>query len=353
MAAIDTSTGKVNTMKEVKDTLYQISERLKYYFKNLSLEDNFDAAMFLSLQQTMENVSALQITEKGLQSDYIDLENNTSSRIALLDDDISLKVDKGDVTNQLNLEPDALTISGSRLVINGDNIKLDESNNLTIKGDITATSGKIAGWSLSKYNSTPCLDGGSGGMIKCNTYNCLKDIYLNKLAISGNPGSTNLSYCQVDVGGATIQMDDNTSWNDDFTLGYTYVDQDVRAGIIVGDSAAYTTIFKAEAGVQTKYGGFITSDERKKEEIADISDTDADNMLKNTSPVSFKWKDDCSPDAGFIAQDISEIEQELSYDYQLVKEEQSGYLNLNYTSVMILLLKKLNEQTRRINELTA
>lgn len=340
-------------MKEVKDTLYQISERLRYYFKNLSLEDNFDASMFLSLQQTAENASAFEITEQGLQSDYIAVEENVSSRIALLKEGISLAVDRGDVTNQLNLEPDALTISGSRLVIEGENLSLDESNNLTVKGDITATSGKIAGWSLSKYNENPCLEGGSAAMIKCKTYNCLKDIYLNKLMVSGNPGSTDLSYCRVDVAGATIQMNDNTVWNNKFTLGWTYVDQDIRAGLIIGDSAARTPTFKAQSGVYTKLGGNYTSDARKKEEITDISDADADNMLKEILPVSFKWKDDNRPDAGFIAQDISEIEKELSYDYQLVKEDRSGYLNLNYTSVMVLLLKKLNEQTRRIDELTA
>lgn len=353
MAAIDTPTGKVNTLKEVKDTLYQISERLRYYFKNLSLEDNFDVSMYLSLQQTTENVSALQITAKGLQSDYIDIEENVSSKIALLEDGITLAVNKGDVTNQLNLEPDALTISGSRLIITGDNLSIDEDNNLTVKGNITATSGNIAGWSLSQYDDKPCLDGGSNGLIKCNTYNCLKDIYLNKLSISGNPGSTDLSYCQIDVAGAIINMDSNTTWNDKFTLGWTYVDQDVRAGLLVGDTRAYTKTFHAEAGVYTKKGGSYTSDERKKEDIESIPDEDADSMLSAINPVTFKWKSDNKPDAGFIAQEISDIEDKLTLDYGLVNEDIKGYLTLNYTGVMILLLKKLNEQTGRINELTA
>ena len=353
MAAIDTSTGKVNTLKEVKDTLYQISERLRYYFKNLSLEDNFDASMYLSLQQTAENVSALEITEDGLQSDYIALEEDATSRIALIDSGITLAVNKGDVTNQLNLEPEALTISGSRLIITGENISLDEDNNLTVKGDITATSGSIAGWSLSQYNSAPCLDGGTNGLIKCNTYTSLKDIYLKKLSISGNPGSTNLSYCQVNVGGAIINMDSNTTWNNKFTLGSVYVDQDIRAGLLVGDSRAYTKTFHAEAGVYTKKGGSYTSDERKKEDIESIPAEDADKVLKEINPVTFTWKSDSKPDAGFIAQEISGIEEELTLDYGLINEDTKGYLTLNYTGVMTLLLKKLNEQTGRINELTA
>ena len=353
MAAIDTSTGKVNTAKEVKDTLYQISERLKYYFKNLSLEDNFDASMYLSLQQNSEKVSALEITEQGLQSDYIDLEQSVSSQIAMLEKGITLAVNKGDVTNQLNLEPEALTISGSRLIITGENLSLDANNNLTVKGDITATSGKIAGWSLSQYDNKPCLAGGTNAMIKCNTYNCLKDIYLNKLMVSGNPGSTNLSYCQLDVAGATIQMDNNTSWNKIFTLGWVYVDQDIRTGLLVGDTRAYTKTFHAEAGVYTKKGGSFTSDERKKEDIESIPDADADVALKEIVPVTFRWTSDERPDAGFIAQDIADIEDKLQLDYGLVNEDTKGYLTLNYTGVMILLLKKLNEQTGRIDELTA
>lgn len=350
MAAIESSTANANDLKEVKDTLYSISERLKYYFKNLSLEDNFDATIYLSLQQNNTKVSALQIVSAGLMSDYVDLENETNSRMSLLEKGIDFAVSKGDLTNQINLEPDTLTISGNRLVITGDNLSLDENNNLTVEGNITATSGKIAGWSLSTYDNKPCIDGGTNGQISCNTYNCLSDIYLKYLQVSGNPGSTNLSYCDLDVAGATILMNDGTTWNNTFTLGDVHVDQDIRAGILTGASDAWTDHFYAEAGVYTKRTGGIYSDERKKKDVETIPKADADTILKKIAPVTFRWNDDNKPDVGFIAQDIEEIENELQLNYGLT-EEARGSLSLNYEGVMMLLLKKLIDQTERINEL--
>ena len=353
MAAIEGASGSVHDLKEVKDTLYSISERLKYYFKNLSLEDNFEADMYLSFQQNKEKVAALWITEEGLSLDMSDLEEDVSSKLALLDNGIALKVSKGDVTNQMNLEPDALSISGSRLIVNGSNFNLDEDNNLTVSGNITATSGEIAGWSIEKNSAgVTVMNGGTGAKIKANNYICYDAISLNALTVSGAYASVDLSYCLIDSLGADFWMDDNTKWAKKFTLGFTHVNGDIRSGLLIGDQRAYTIKLICEAGLYTKKGGSYTSDRRKKTDIEAVPETDADTLLKGLRAVSFKWKDDKTPGIGFIAQEVAEIEKKLALNYELTRES-DGYMTLSYTSIMALLLKKLQEQTRRIDELTA
>lgn len=349
MAAIDTSTGNVKDLKEVKDTLYSISERLKYYFKNLSLEDNFEADMYLSFQQDDKNMSALEIKADGLSSDYLDLKNETASKLALLDSGITAAVSKGDLVNQINLEPDTLRISGNRLILSGSNISLDENNNLSVSGNITATSGKIAGWDISgRY-----MNGGSAAKIKCKSFSNANEIYLDRIYVSGTPGSTNLSFCNIAGGGAYIYMNDSTTWNDEFTMGHAIVGGDVRCGILIGaDRINVTGTVYAPNGCYSKKSGSTYSDRELKEGIAELNSSDTKLMVDSLKPVRFRWKDSKAADVGFIAQDVLEIEGQMEGRYDLV-EEMDGYLTLDYIGVMIFLLNKLNEQTVKIDELTA
>lgn len=54
--------------------------------------------------------------------------------------------------------------------------------------------------------------------------------------------------------------------------------------------------------------GWTPSDRRLKEEIQDISETDALNFLTNSRPVHFKWKTgDQNYSYGFIAQDLFQL----------------------------------------------
>lgn len=351
MAAVEFSTGSVRDQKEIKDTLYSISERLKYYFKALSLEDNFEPEMYLSLHQNNEKASALQIAEKGLRSDYADLEEQISSRMALIEEGIELAVDKGDVTNQLNLEPDTLKISGNRLIVSGYYFNLDEDNNLTVRGNVTAKSGQIAGWSITKDGSRTVMYGGSSAKLKANTYNCSQDIYLNNLYVTGYSG-TNLSNCLMQCAGATIDIY-NARWLNTMTFGSVNVYGDIRCGNVVGENRTRTNTFIAENRVVTRKGGSYTSDERLKKDIETISESDADRLLQDIRPVTFRWLDGGEASVGFIAQEAAEIENKLELDYGMTKTDSNGYMGLNYTDICILLLKKLQQQTKEIDELTA
>lgn len=64
------------------------------------------------------------------------------SEISLLDDRINLKVSKGDVSAQISLEPEDITISGNRIQITSTNWSI------TKDGVMTAKSGSIGGWDI-------------------------------------------------------------------------------------------------------------------------------------------------------------------------------------------------------------
>lgn len=348
MAAIESSTGNVHDLKEVKDVLYSISERLKYYFKALSLEDNFDASMYLSLQQDKENVSSLQITEEGLSSDYVDLEQEISSRMALLESRIELSVSKGDVTNQLNLEPDALTISGSRLIISGYYLNLDSDNNLTVRGSITAKTGSIAGWSIASGK----MVGGDSSKITCSTFNNSNDIYLNRIVVQDTPGKTDLSYCEVAGGGATFLVDENTEFLDEFTIGSVETEDDLLCGLLDVHGSINCNSQIVAKRCYTKKNGSTWSDRRLKKDMERVTAEDAESFVKSLRPVTFRWKDTGEKSAGFIAQEVLDAEAAAGTDHGLMGT--AGELfTLNYTGIMVMLLRKLQEQTREIDGLTA
>lgn len=105
MAVYENANTNVHDLKEVNDTLYQILENTKYYFRALSTEDNFTPELYLRYKQIGEKISVMELTEKGLQSSYEDLEAGVSSQTQAFYGEIALKVSKGDVSNQLSLEP--------------------------------------------------------------------------------------------------------------------------------------------------------------------------------------------------------------------------------------------------------
>ena len=170
-----------------------------------------------------------------------DLKSYTEAQIKLLSDEIVLKVSKGEVSAQLSVESDKVTISGNRLIVDSTNFKLDGNGNATFSGNITggtinignnfrvdangnmtANSGKFSGDISGAF-----FDVGAG--IKGNIVNCgylwannievLNDIYLNS---ETNPGGID---CSGDIScGGTVMAKDLSASNN------LYVDNDAEVG---------------------------------------------------------------------------------------------------------------------------
>ena len=94
-----------------------------------------------------------------------------------------------------------------------------------------------------------------------------------------------------------------------------------------------------------------SSDRRLKKDIETIDAADAMNFVMQLRPVKYRMKSDEEHlRFGFIAQEVKEIDDEHS---ELVMEDGSEYLNLNYTDMIADLVKVVQEQEKRIRSLEA
>ena len=100
-----------------------------------------------------------------------------------------------------------------------------------------------------------------------------------------------------------------------------------------------------------------TSDLRFKENISELSSSHSVNILSRLNPVSFRFRkdaqiyqaseEDSTKHYGFIAQEVKEILPEL------VLEDGSGYLSVNYIELIPLLVEVVNTQQKKMDELQA
>jgi len=86
------------------------------------------------------------------------------------------------------------------------------------------------------------------------------------------------------------------------------------------------------------------SDINLKENINVISEDKKDNLI-NLEPVEFEFKKDNKKHYGFIAQDIEKIYPEL------VNNNEVGYKTVNYIELIPLLLSKIKDMQKEIDNL--
>jgi hypothetical protein len=93
------------------------------------------------------------------------------------------------------------------------------------------------------------------------------------------------------------------------------------------------------------------SDKRFKKNITDVADPI--DLLERLRGVTYEWRADEFPDRhfdssrhfGVVAQEVREILPEI------VREREDGYLSVEYTSLIPLLLEAIKEQQQRIESL--
>lgn len=155
------------------------------------------------------------------------VETDLAAAISVQADQIKLKVSKGDVSSQLSVESEQVSISGDRFVLSATNCSISKEGKITAKdvdlsGKITASSGNIAGFTIESrkmYYSSSSLGTGSSGVyigtdgislgnkvvLKADGNANLKDATLEgDLKISGSLGTISFS-----SGGNSMLLDRN------------------------------------------------------------------------------------------------------------------------------------------------
>jgi len=121
----------------IKKSVEEVSVRVT------DLKEETEAQFKVTADQILQEVTRAKQAEASLsiKADQIaasvkDFKEETEAQFKITANQILQKVSKGDVSSQLSIESDKVTISGNRLIVNSTNFQLDGNGNATFSGDV-------------------------------------------------------------------------------------------------------------------------------------------------------------------------------------------------------------------------
>ena len=251
-------------------------------------------------------------------------ETQLSSQISVMEDEIDLKVSKGDLSSQISIESESVSLNGNRISWNSTNSSLSGDGTLTCK-NITATSGSFSG-EISGTNI-------SGSSISGTT--------ISGSTINGGTFQTSK------ITGSSITMDylDGT-WivgGEEFVADYIGPAQIHCSSAVSAEADFNFIMYKDYFGPR--------SDRRLKENIKEINENRALELILKICPKSFFNKKTKCINAGFIAQEIEEASREFPEYASCLYAHREEYYGIPYDNYVSLLTASLQSIHQRINNL--
>ena len=357
----------VSTEKQIKDYILSINKAVQNVFNSLDPDDNFSEEELNRYNETDLKIAMLQLNVAGFETLYAEKKENIESSISVQKDRISLKVRKNDLVNQLNLEKDAIDIKGNRIEIATQNFVVTDTKAYA-KGNITATGGNIAGWTI----SGSYWNGGSSSRIKVNkitadsgsagTISATGDVTINA-TFKGNFDEILCTGATFnDISCSCMQQSDSSiltcgalrvyktkrdykeavpssATHPDEDEGYDYpkrynTNDAPEGGLIVDGNIEVKEYY-------SKLAGITWSDRRLKRNIAAVTRCEAQEALFSLSPVEFTYKDKNTPTNGYIAQEVPE---------EFRQEARNGMLGVKYQSIMCCLDRVIKDNLVELKE---
>jgi hypothetical protein len=247
------------------------------------------------------------------------------------------------VTTNANLTGDITSVG------NATTIGATKVTNAMLAGSISnanlansTISGKALGTNLDTLTISTGLSGtsynGSAAITITNT-GVTSNVAGAGIGVSGATGAVTITNNGVtSITGTANQVVASTS-----TGGVTL---SLPQSIATTSAVAFASV--SATGDIVAYSG---SDKRLKNNIVNISD--ALNKVKQLNGVTWEWNDDANevtktaPTTGLIAQEVQEVLPEV------VKEREDGYLGIDYSKMVGLLVEAIKEQQTQIAELKA
>ena len=319
------STGSQNREEEfsIQKQIIQLEGKTAIISKNVE-EVYVEVSNLKEDTNSKLSVMADQITAEVARA--TEAEGKLSASIKANADKIELKVSAGDVSSQISLEKDAVTIRSNRLSWQSDKSSMTANGLLTCE-NIKATNGTFSG-TITGSTIT-------GGTITGTT-------------IEGNTitGGT--------ISGTTI-------------TGGTIIGSEIRAKSIEAIGTVAVKVFSAEridcegsmdahtVNVDYLRYGMATqgSDRRLKENIKTISQTDSIKLIESLNPVSYRFRYDGNPGIGFIAQEVEEVERSLNLDWKLYEVGKDGFYSIPYLHFIPILtsgIQALEKEVKKLEE---
>ena len=332
--------------EKVSDYMWDLNERLKFYFGALTPEDNFTLEAYQKYMQKGESVSVFERTEEGLQNIIGNFRDETYSQIQLFEDHIGLLVSTGGVTAALNVETKDINLKGDRLKINGENINLTLAGDLMFRGEVIADLGDIGGWFIAGGEDQRYIGGTKDSRITVDVLDSDEVMSFNEVRVHG---PTDLSRSEISLSGAIIETDKDTIFEDGFD-GYSI---DCHTYMVVcGAARAYSSVNANGqitcATCYTSEDGSTWSDERLKKDIQGISEDEAERILSYADPYVYDRIDTLEHQAGFMAQDLILADPDGTYG---LTSKKNGLYMVSYKALIPFLVKELQKQTREIEDI--
>lgn len=122
-------------------TVYAEALDIEYRKSVLNYTDDKNSETITELTSRIETTAEeINMTCEALQKNIDTVDNYTKAQIKIANDNIALKVSKGDVSSQISQEASKITISSNRLKINSTYFTLSEDGDMTLtKGTINIT----------------------------------------------------------------------------------------------------------------------------------------------------------------------------------------------------------------------
>lgn len=296
-------------------------------------------AITLEVQQRKDGETQLssQITQTATQirSEVKNTTDNLQSQITQQAGQINLKVSKGDVSSQISVETDGVSIKGNRFSWQS------TYSSMTADGKLSATSGNFTGdVTANKFKTT------DGKIVLENGKLTITGAEINGTANSSTIGCSTLSAVNADI----TRIDHcGTAYIDNLNATNIWCDEIIGAA---GDSDTSDgwTIGQYLDWIYGELGSL--SDETVKDNILSIDSDEALQFLLKSNPVTFQYKKDGKWSAGFVAQSVEALEDELGIYYPLVSlNTKEQKYKINYMCYIPLLVSSLQNIQLQIDEL--
>ena len=351
-------------MEKIKSYLFQNNELLRYMFSNLNPEDNYSPDAYQKYLEIDGKIAEASLTAKELRVSMKNLKEETESQLKITSEQIALKVNKGEISSQLSIEPGTVTFNSNRLIINSTNFKLDANGNATFKGIVTGS--EISGGSIDvgvlyADDESVWLGDWYVSADGSNVFSSVDDSVKFQTAAGGPFGSYALLRLKS-ASGTTIVSDHHVETSliqatarvvTPAVDGYdsndprysTFYDINLERSWWDGDSITDVVreIWESCDGV---------SDQRAKVNIENIDPDEALEFLMGSNPVTFQYKRDGKWSAGFIAQEIDVLMDEHELYFPLVgTDHRTGFYKVEYRTYIPLLVAAVQKLQIQINEL--
>lgn len=210
-------------------------------------------------------------------------------------------------------------------LVAGTNITLSNNTGEGATPTIALTNNTISGISLGSNLATLTIGTGLSG----TSYNGSGAVTIANTGVTSITGTSNQVVASASTGGVTLSLPQSIATTSTPTFGNLTINGTITA---TGDITA-----------------FYTSDRRHKNNIQIIPN--ALDKVKQLNGVTWEWNDDVNevtkstPKTGLIAQEVQEVLPEV------VTEREDGFLALDYSKMMGLLVEAIKEQQSTISKL--